>query len=253
MTEANAASGPPGEIPGEAFTYLVDRGRAKGSLTLDEVISVLRHVELTPELIDGVRRQLRVERVELDEAIELADDPLTPPAGVLLAPVADPPPASTPTPATPHKGSAAGGRLAGRDTGDRAGSSDPVRTYLKEIGKIRLLSGPDEVMLARRIEAGLEAAARIAALEDSAADRGAGDAEAAVAGDDVRPEAVDDGPVPVGPDRHHLPGQSIGVDHHRSPLGQHRRHGGLPGPDPTRQAHNYHGRKGPYQNASTPD
>ncbi len=182
MTEANAA-GPPGEIPTEAFTHLVDRGKARGSLTLDEVISVLRHVELTPELIDGVRRQLQAERVELDEALDPTDEPLTPPGGVRLAPVADsipgpPPPAVPPRPADrrlrPSGDADPPGRAPAREGTDRAGSSDPVRTYLKEIGKIGLLSGPDEVMLARRIEAGLEAAARIAALEDSAAMQGSG-------------------------------------------------------------------------------
>jgi RNA polymerase primary sigma factor len=50
---------------------------------------------------------------------------------------------------------------------DRAGgSADPVRMYLKEIGKVPLLTGPQEVWLAQRIEAGLHAAARIAELED---------------------------------------------------------------------------------------
>jgi RNA polymerase primary sigma factor len=38
--------------------------------------------------------------------------------------------------------------------------------YLKEIGKVSLLTGPQEVSLAQRIEAGLEAAARVAELED---------------------------------------------------------------------------------------
>ncbi|MFN2505925.1 MAG: RNA polymerase sigma factor RpoD [Acidimicrobiales bacterium] len=46
------------------------------------------------------------------------------------------------------------------------GSADPVRTYLKEIGKVSLLSGAQEVALAKRIEAGLKAVAQIAELED---------------------------------------------------------------------------------------
>ncbi len=37
------------------------------------------------------------------------------------------------------------------------GSFDPVRMYLKEIGKVPLLTGPQEVTLAKRIEAGLHA------------------------------------------------------------------------------------------------
>ncbi|MEN3316568.1 MAG: polymerase primary sigma factor [Acidimicrobiaceae bacterium] len=171
MTEANALAGPPEGLSPEALAVLVARGRAKGSLTPDEVVSVLRHVELTPELIDGVRRRLRAEQIDLDEP-DLTEEPLTPPAGVelgpTLVPAPDPPTRRAPagrthTPARAHReGSPAGGR----EGSDRAASSDPVRTYLTEIGKIGLLSGADEVMLARRIEAGLHAAARIAALED---------------------------------------------------------------------------------------
>jgi RNA polymerase primary sigma factor len=53
----------------------------------------------------------------------------------------------------------------GLDSG-RGSAADPVRTYLKEIGKVSLLSGAEEVALAKRIEAGLDAVARIAQLED---------------------------------------------------------------------------------------
>ena len=53
-----------------------------------------------------------------------------------------------------------------RASSDRSGgTSDPVRVYLKEIGRVPLLSGPEEVLLARRIEAGSQAAVRLAELE----------------------------------------------------------------------------------------
>jgi RNA polymerase primary sigma factor len=41
------------------------------------------------------------------------------------------------------------------------GSSDPVRMYLKEIGRVPLLTASEEVVLARCVEAGLAATARI--------------------------------------------------------------------------------------------
>ena len=41
------------------------------------------------------------------------------------------------------------------------GSFDPVRMYLKEIGKVPLLTGPQEVTLARRIEAGVQSTERL--------------------------------------------------------------------------------------------
>jgi len=46
-----------------------------------------------------------------------------------------------------------------------SGSADPVRVYLKEIGRVPLLTGMEEVTLARRIEAGGQAAVRLAELE----------------------------------------------------------------------------------------
>ena len=49
-----------------------------------------------------------------------------------------------------------------------SGSFDPVRMYLKEIGKVPLLTGEQEVTLAKRLEAGEQAAGRLAdsALSD---------------------------------------------------------------------------------------
>jgi len=47
------------------------------------------------------------------------------------------------------------------------GSSDPVRMYLREIGTVALLTGPQEVELAKRIERGLEAESVLADLAAS--------------------------------------------------------------------------------------
>ncbi len=47
------------------------------------------------------------------------------------------------------------------------GSSDPVRMYLKEIGRVALLTGPEEVTLAKRIERGILASEELADLAAS--------------------------------------------------------------------------------------
>ena len=45
------------------------------------------------------------------------------------------------------------------------GTSDPVRMYLREIGRVPLLVAAEEVALAKRIEAGVEASVQLAELD----------------------------------------------------------------------------------------
>src|SRR5207302_3232379 len=99
--------------------------------------------------------RLSAEGITVDESVDaVTDDDLTDER--LVAPT--PPPKAAP---------AAEREVApARDDRSAAGTSDPVRMYLKEIGKVPLLTGPQEVELAQRIEAGLAAAARVADLED---------------------------------------------------------------------------------------
>jgi RNA polymerase primary sigma factor len=142
-------------------------------------MTVLRNVELTRGVIDSVRRRLAAEGIELDESIEDIDEMLptgTTPNGI---PRSAPRAVRTAHDRGPERaadGSALGGRA---DSARNGGSSDPVRTYLKEIGKVSLLTGPEEVALAQRIEAGLQAVAGIAALEFAYGPNGIPEAEAA--------------------------------------------------------------------------
>jgi RNA polymerase primary sigma factor len=161
MSESSTLSVPAG-FPAEALTLLVAKGHHKGSLTPDDVIAVLEKVELTPELIDEVRTRLKSEGIIFDESGDaVTDDDLTderlvaPPPKPVVQPV---PKAAT---AAPEKEAPAP-----REERATVGTADPVRMYLKEIGKVPLLTGPQEVSLAQRIEAGLFAATKVADLED---------------------------------------------------------------------------------------
>ncbi len=56
-------------------------------------------------------------------------------------------------------------RAAQRPTHTESGSFDPVRMYLKEIGKVPLLTAEQEVTLAKRIEAGLLARDKLSGVD----------------------------------------------------------------------------------------
>ncbi|MBV8237096.1 MAG: sigma-70 family RNA polymerase sigma factor, partial [Acidimicrobiia bacterium] len=144
------------------------KGRLKGSLTPEDAVAVLEQVELTPELIDEVRTRLKSEGIVFDESSDdLTDEDLT--DEQLTSPPAKPHVQPVPKPVAPAD--AAGKEApAAREERTVVGTADPVRMYLKEIGKVPLLTGPQEVELAQRIEAGLEAAANVAELEDSYGD-----------------------------------------------------------------------------------
>ena len=126
---------------------LLRRGRARGSLTLDEVIDVVRDAELTSELIAGIRSSLRAEGIDFEETVAVEVD-----ANEVLRLVR-----------------ASRGEYKVRvETGRDQGSvSDSTRLYLREIGQVALLTAADEVELAGAITDGNEAEARLADLAAS--------------------------------------------------------------------------------------
>ncbi len=107
----------------DQVTELVSRARENGTVALADLNAAFDRCELMPEVIDDVMRMLAEDGVEIvDGGPEEADEPRR-----------------------------------GEDTDRmrRSGTSDLVRIYLREIGKVPLLTAQDEVELAKAIEAGL--------------------------------------------------------------------------------------------------
>src|SRR2546427_2971651 len=114
----------PKDVHVDEVRDLVARGKEKGWLTADEIADALGSLDLSAEQVDNVYALVA------EEGIEVVDH----------EPGAD-----------------------AEDVEDfrrdpdllKAPTNDPVRMYLKEIGKVPLLTAEQEVDLAMRIEAGL--------------------------------------------------------------------------------------------------
>ena len=149
--EADVEEGPEGE-EGEApeggrnraeVKALINRGREKGFLTLDEVNDALPTDIVSSEQIEDVMSMFG------ENDIELVDD-----ATKVKLPETKPPEPDSP------------GQPAEKDEEERdedydAGYSkgnDPVRMYLRKMGSVSLLTREGEVEIAKRIEEGGRAA-----------------------------------------------------------------------------------------------
>ncbi|MDP6493785.1 MAG: sigma-70 family RNA polymerase sigma factor [Acidimicrobiales bacterium] len=138
------------------FVRLLRRGRARGRLTLDEVIDVLQDAELTPELIGEMRAALDAEGIELDETVVDAtvdaniDIDIDDEREVLRL-------------IRPRQRSARR-RDPAKHPSERGDSGDSTRMYLREIGEVALLSAVEEVELATAIGDGNVAEAELADL-----------------------------------------------------------------------------------------
>jgi RNA polymerase primary sigma factor len=111
---------------------LLVAGRAAGHVSSEQVAAALLSADLPPEAMDPLLQALAAGGIEVVESAEDVDDE--------------------------REARARKDEEAALHAGP---TSDPVRLYLKEIGKVALLTAEQEVDLAKRIEAGLFAAEKL--------------------------------------------------------------------------------------------
>ncbi len=127
--------------PQERLNELLERGKQKGKLSASELMDVLEELDLDSEQIDKFYDALESNGVEIsveDLLPELPDDAEPPIEEIEEIPeeeLVDP-----------------------NALSDNYSIDDPVRMYLKEIGKVSLLTPDEEVDLAQRMSEGDEVA-----------------------------------------------------------------------------------------------
>lgn len=175
------------EIKSQIATLLL-KGAENGSVTEDDVQGMLKDISVSEEQLNAVYGILREQGISVvstdddDVVIGADDDGLS--AGtddldddlddennedhdIRVAKRADAEMAAAkPKKKSRSRTSRSRSRTRGVDASTVMLTGDPVRMYLKEIGKVDLLTAADEVDLAMKIEAGLEASNKLEAAEN---------------------------------------------------------------------------------------
>ncbi len=169
----------------ELYSYLeklLDKGSRNGSITEDEIQVALKDVEVSDSQLTTLYSALRNRGVEIvsqgdEDALDVDsddfgdDDDLDGDSSedhdIKVAKNADAEMASTKSKKKSRaRTTRSRNRARGIDASTVMLTGDPVRMYLKEIGKVDLLTAADEVDLAMKIEAGLEAGNKLEAAEN---------------------------------------------------------------------------------------
>ena len=132
-----------------AIKELLAQGKKKGKLTLKEMSDALESIDMESDELDRLYEELEKAGIELEGAEVLA----------------------APTEGEEEFSEDAVEEVTKEELEDTESLAegfaidDPVRMYLKEIGKVDLLSPEEEVELAQKMQAGMEAKEKMAELE----------------------------------------------------------------------------------------
>jgi RNA polymerase primary sigma factor len=138
---------------------LVKQGRANGEVHAEKVAHVLRHVELTGDVLDQVQSVMAEQGITIDDAVD-TDDHDTP-VSIVREVIVDEVGAEPEDADEQLLSRRRGRRTKKSQPKGEGGTSDAVRMYLREIGQVDLLTTDDERRLAQLIEEGLVAAGKI--------------------------------------------------------------------------------------------
>ncbi len=165
---ADDAVAPFSGVDTEEWGDLVQRGRESGEVHAEDLTHVLRHIELTGDVLEQVQSVMADEGIAIDDALDADAEDHEPTQGIVREVLVDEV-AKAPDDADEKLLSRRRGRRTKKSAPKgEGGTSDAVRMYLREIGQVDLLTVDDERRLAQLIEEGINAAQRI----DQAAEDG---------------------------------------------------------------------------------
>lgn len=133
---------------------LIARGREKGFLTPDEIADALQDVELSTEQVEEIYSTLTDMGIEIEEGGEEAVGELGEELEEVPGEELEELEAEEAEKVTRRRTVGEGELTPEEEVALRIPAGDPVKMYLKEIGKVPLLTAAQEIELAKRIEQG---------------------------------------------------------------------------------------------------